>query len=63
MKAIVLESPGQVRLAEMALPSPGPGEVLIRSRAVGICGSDVDLYEGTRPEGFYVLLVHDERER
>ncbi len=53
MKAIVIEGPGQVRLAEMALPAPGPGEVLIRSRAVGICGSDVELYQGTRPEGFY----------
>ena len=53
MKAIIIESPDQVRLAEMALPAPGPGEVLIRSRAVGICGSDVELYQGTRPEGFY----------
>lgn len=53
MKAIVIEGPGLVRLAEMAFPTPGPGEVLIRSRAVGICGSDVELYQGTRPEGFY----------
>ncbi|MBV9712458.1 MAG: alcohol dehydrogenase catalytic domain-containing protein [Ktedonobacteraceae bacterium] len=53
MKAIVIEGPGQVRLADMALPAPGPGEVLIRSRVVGICGSDVELYQGIRPEGFY----------
>jgi 2-desacetyl-2-hydroxyethyl bacteriochlorophyllide A dehydrogenase len=53
MRAIVIEGPGLVRLAEMATPAPGPGEVLIRSRAVGICGSDVELYRGTRPVGFY----------
>jgi 2-desacetyl-2-hydroxyethyl bacteriochlorophyllide A dehydrogenase len=53
MKAIEIEGPGQVRLVEMTQPSPGPGEVLIHSRAVGICGSDVELYQGTRPEGFY----------
>lgn len=53
MKAIVIDGPGRVRLAEMALPAPGPGEVLIRSRAVGICGSDVEIYRGTRPQGFY----------
>src|SRR5579883_959696 len=53
MKAIVIEGPGQVRLADMALPAPGPDEVLIASRAVGICGSDVELYRGIRPEGFY----------
>lgn len=53
MKAIVIEGPNRVRLAEMAPPAPGPGELLIRSRAVGICGSDVELYQGTRPQGFY----------
>lgn len=53
MKAIVIEGPGQTRLAEIPLPAPGPGEILIHSRAVGICGSDVELYRGTRPEGFY----------
>ncbi|HEY1348530.1 MAG TPA: alcohol dehydrogenase catalytic domain-containing protein [Ktedonobacteraceae bacterium] len=53
MQAIVIEAPGQVRLAEMAQPTPGPGEVLIRSRAVGICGSDIELYRGTRPQGFF----------
>jgi 2-desacetyl-2-hydroxyethyl bacteriochlorophyllide A dehydrogenase len=53
MKAIVIDGPGQARLADMALPAPGPGEALIRSHAVGICGSDVELYQGTRPEGFY----------
>lgn len=53
MKAIVIDGPNQVRLAEVAIPAPEPDEVLIRSRAVGICGSDVELYKGTRPEGFY----------
>ncbi len=53
MKAILIDGPKQVRIAEVAMPTPEPGEVLIRSRAVGICGSDVELYQGTRPEGFY----------
>ena len=38
MKAIVIDGPDQVRLAEVAIPAPEPDEVLIRSRAVGICG-------------------------
>lgn len=53
MKAFVIDGPHQTHLAELAKPTPGPGEVLVRSRAVGICGSDVELYHGTRPEGFY----------
>jgi 2-desacetyl-2-hydroxyethyl bacteriochlorophyllide A dehydrogenase len=53
MKAIVIEAPKQVRLVEAALPILKPDEVLVRSRAAGICGSDVELYRGTRPQGFY----------
>ena len=53
MKAIVIDGPKQVRLADLPPPIAGPGEVLIRSHVVGICGSDVELYQGTRPEGFY----------
>lgn len=53
MKAIVIDGPNEVHLAELALPTPGPEEVLIQSRAVGICGSDVELYKGIRPVGFY----------
>jgi 2-desacetyl-2-hydroxyethyl bacteriochlorophyllide A dehydrogenase len=53
MKAIVIDGPKQVHLADLPTPGLGPGEVLIRSHAVGICGSDVELYQGTRPEGFY----------
>ena len=53
MKAIVIDAPEQIRLIEVAIPIPRPDEVLVRSRAVGICGSDVELYKGSRPQGFY----------
>ncbi len=48
MKAAVLHQPGDVRLEERPVPSPGPGEVLIRIRAVGVCGSDVHYYQEGR---------------
>ncbi len=48
----MIEAPGEARLAEMGRPSPGPDEVLIRSHAAGICGSDVEVYQGTRPAEF-----------
>lgn len=34
-------------MAEIDHPAPGPGEVLIAVRAVGICGSDIHGYAGT----------------
>lgn len=33
----------RVVIEERAIPSPGPGEVLIKVKACGICGSDVHM--------------------
>lgn len=40
--------PGSVELREMPVPAPSHGEVLLRVRAVGICGSDLHQYHGTQ---------------
>lgn len=47
MKALLLESPGQLRHCDVQTPTPGPGEVLVRVAACGICGSDVHGYTGS----------------
>ena len=41
MKAYVLHGIGDLRLEEVPVPEPGDGEVLVRVRAMGICGSDI----------------------
>jgi len=41
MKAAVLHAIGDLRTEEIAKPVPGPGEVLIRIGACGVCGSDI----------------------
>jgi 2-desacetyl-2-hydroxyethyl bacteriochlorophyllide A dehydrogenase len=53
VKALLLKGPGEAVVTELEKPSINPEDVLIRSRAVGICGSDVELYRGIRPEGYY----------
>lgn len=53
MHAVEIRSPGaEPRLVRRPRPVPAPGEVLVRSLAVGVCGSDLDLLDGTRPPGF-----------
>jgi len=47
MKALLLTQYKQLELAELPDPAPGPGEVLIRVAACGICGSDVHGYDGS----------------
>ncbi|HZX28381.1 MAG TPA: zinc-binding alcohol dehydrogenase family protein [Telluria sp.] len=49
MKSVVCESPGELRLVERALPQPGPGEVLLRVRRIGVCGTDMHIFRGTQP--------------
>jgi len=46
MKALVYTAPHRIELMEQAKPTPGPGEVLIKIAAVGICGSDMHAYHG-----------------
>ncbi|HWB83810.1 MAG TPA: alcohol dehydrogenase catalytic domain-containing protein [Bryobacteraceae bacterium] len=46
MRALVWKGPGDLGISECVTPAPQPGQVLIRSVAVGLCGTDVHLYEG-----------------
>ena len=37
-----------LRIAELELDDPGPGEVLVRIRAAGLCHSDLSVIDGNR---------------
>lgn len=47
MKAMLLSRYRQLEIADLPTPIPGPGELLIRVAACGICGSDVHGYDGS----------------
>ena len=50
MKAIQLAAPKEFKRIEITEPSsPGPGEALIRTSRMGICGTDVSCYLGKFP--------------
>ena len=42
---VVLSAPGAVALEEIAVDAPGPGEVLVRIEATGVCHSDLHVIE------------------
>lgn len=46
MAAVVCYGPEDYRLQEWAVPEPGPEEVVIRVKSVGICASDLKCYLG-----------------
>lgn len=47
MKAMLLSQYRQLEITDLPTPIPGPGELLIRVAACGICGSDVHGYDGS----------------
>lgn len=50
----VLDTELRLRVEERPVPAPEPGEVLIRVRSVGICGSDIHYFEHGRIADFVV---------
>jgi 2-desacetyl-2-hydroxyethyl bacteriochlorophyllide A dehydrogenase len=49
MRQAVMTSPGKIELRSVAEPSAGPGQVLMRVRRIGVCGSDVHVNHGLHP--------------
>ena len=58
MRAMVLEAPGQP-LVERELPEPsaGPGQVLLRVRACGVCRTDLHVVDGELPDPKLPLVL------
>ena len=46
MRALVYHGPGDIGVEDRPDPQPGPGEVLLKITATGICGSDLHGYTG-----------------
>jgi L-iditol 2-dehydrogenase len=47
MKALLLSKYNHLEITDLAVPTPGPGEILVNVAACGICGSDVHGYDGS----------------
>jgi threonine dehydrogenase-like Zn-dependent dehydrogenase len=49
MKAFLITSPGATALGSVAKPAPGAGELLLRTRYIGLCGTDLNTFRGKNP--------------
>jgi L-iditol 2-dehydrogenase len=53
MRRAVLTEPRRFTLAEVPAPEPGPGDVLLRVAACGVCASELDIYQGAAGHAVY----------
>lgn len=60
MKYIVCEEPHMLLLKEKPAPELRSGEVLLKLKKVGVCGTDIHAYEGTQPFFSYPRILGHE---
>ena len=68
IRAAVLEAMGAahpyaqsrpLKIEELDLDPPGPGEILVRMKAAGLCHSDLSVINGDRPRPLPMALGHE----
>jgi alcohol dehydrogenase, propanol-preferring len=58
MRAMVLEAPGRTLVErELPMPEAGPGQVLLRVRACGVCRTDLHVVDGELPDPKLPLVL------
>jgi len=60
MLSVVVDQPNSMTVREMPLPSPAEGEVRVRVRYAGICGSDLHIFHGKNPFVSYPRIIGHE---
>jgi len=60
MRALSCEQPGSLAIVERDEPRAGEGEVLVRIRRVGICGTDYHIFHGNQPYLSYPRVIGHE---
>ncbi len=51
-----MTAPGKIQIRQVDAPSPGPDQVLLRIKRIGICGSDVHVWRGKHPYTSYPVV-------
>ena len=49
MKAFCITEPGKTELIDLQQPRPAPDEILLKSRLIGMCGTDLSMFRGKNP--------------
>ena len=56
MKQSVMTSPRRIEFRDVPVPVPGPTEVIVRMKRIGVCGSDIHVYNGKHALTHYPVV-------
>lgn len=56
MKQAVMTSPGKIEFRDVPVPALGAGQVLVRMKRIGVCGSDIHVFHGKHPYTSYPVV-------
>ncbi|MBI5288231.1 MAG: alcohol dehydrogenase catalytic domain-containing protein, partial [Chloroflexi bacterium] len=59
MRALRFFEPGNVAVVDVPFPKPGPGEVVLKVHATGLCNSDIRVYLGEKKAAAGVIPGHE----
>ena len=60
MRSLVCTRPGAIAIEERPQPQPGAGEVVVRIRRAGVCGTDLHIFQGSHPFLEYPRVIGHE---
>ncbi|OTQ78858.1 Zn-dependent oxidoreductase [Gilliamella apis] len=60
MKSIIVKKPNELEIEEREVPQPAKGEVRVKVKLAGICGSDSHIYRGHNPFAKYPRVIGHE---
>ena len=60
MLSVVVDQPNSMAVIERPMPEPAAGEVRVRVRFAGICGSDLHIFHGQNPFVSYPRIIGHE---
>lgn len=59
MKAVVIQNPNELNIADVAIPKPPAGFARIKVKAAAICATDLEIIEGNIPANYPIIPGHE----
>lgn len=56
MRQAIMTEPGKIEFRNVPEPKVGAGEILLRIKRIGVCGSDIEVYHGKHPFTSYPVI-------